>query len=165
VINKPTKRNKSKFLPAILLLLSLSVIVPPIRPAYACSCARPSAPNQALADATVVFSGQVTNIEQVKGRLNVTFRVDEQWKGNSAQSLVIQTTATTAMCGYAFEVGQTYLVYAHHRQGRLQTNQCSRTTILSQAAEDLSVLSKDKPCKGWKGGKLKADAIGFRLKS
>jgi len=72
MINKPPKRSKSKFFSAFLLLLSLSVIVPPTRPAYACSCARSSAPNQALADATVVFSGQVTNIERVKGRLNVT---------------------------------------------------------------------------------------------
>jgi hypothetical protein len=146
----PPQRKKLIFFPAILLLLGLSVLMPPTRPAYACSCVRQSVPNQALADATVVFSGQVTNIGQVKGRLNITFRVDEQWKGDSAQSLVIQTAATTAMCGYPFEVGQTYLVYANRRQGRLQTNQCSRTTLLSQAAEDLSVLSKDIPCKGWK---------------
>lgn len=136
------KRKPSKFLPAILLLLSLGVIMLPTRPAYACSCRRPPPPNQALADATVVFSGQVTSIERVKGRLNVTFRVDKQWKGEPAQSLIVQTAATTAMCGYPFKVGQIYLVYVNHRQGRLQTNQCSRTSLLSQAAEDLSVLNR-----------------------
>lgn len=110
------------------------------KPAYACSCVRPPAPSQALANATVVFSGQVTNIEQVKGRLNVTFRINQQWKGEPAQSLVIQTSVTTAMCGYPFEAQETYLVYANYRQGRLQTNQCSRTRLLSQAGEDLSVF-------------------------
>lgn len=120
-------------------------MVTPTRPAYACSCVRPPAPNQALANAAVVFSGRVTNIERVKGRLNVTFRVDKHWKGTPGQSLTVQTSATTATCGYPFKVGQTYLVYADRRQGGLQTNQCSRTTLLSQAAEDLSVLGKGKP--------------------
>lgn len=141
-MTKPLKRNPSKFLPAILLPLCLGVIMLPTRPAYACSCRRPPVPNQALADATVVFSGQVKSIERVKSRLNVTFRVDKQWKGEPVQSLIVQTATTTAMCGYPFKVGQLYLVYANYRQGRLQTHQCSRTNLLSQAAEDLSVLNK-----------------------
>lgn len=133
--------NKLNVLAATLLLMSLGVTLLSI-PAYACSCVRLPAPSQALANATVVFSGQVTNIEQVKGRLNVTFRINQQWKGEPVQSLVIQTFATTAMCGYPFEAQETYLVYANYRQGRLQTNQCSRTRLLSQAGEDLLVLSK-----------------------
>lgn len=141
-MTEPFQRNQPKFLPAFLLLLCLGVIMSPTRPAYACSCVRPPAPNQALADATVVFSGQVTNIERVKGRLNVTFHVDKHWKGEPAQSLIVQTFATTAMCGYPFKVGQIYLVYAKHRQGKLQTNQCSRTNLLSRAAEDLSVFDR-----------------------
>lgn len=146
-MTKPLRRNPLKPLSS-LLLLCLGITVSSARPAYACSCMRPSAPNQALAEATAVFSGQVTNIEQVRLKLNVTFRVDEWWKGEPVQNIVVQTAATTAACGYPFEVGQTYLVYASHRQGRLQTNYCSRTALLSQAADDLSILSKALPCKG-----------------
>ncbi|WP_446388016.1 hypothetical protein [Coleofasciculus sp. B1-GNL1-01] len=130
-MTNPLKRYHSKFAPVVFLLFCTGVAILPIRPTYACSCVRPPDSEQALADATVVFSGQVTNIQRVNGRLSVTFGVDEQWKGKPAQRLVIQTAATTAMCGYPFEVGQTYLVYANHRRGRLQTNQCSRTTLVS----------------------------------
>src|SRR5713101_1070561 len=42
-------------------------------------------------------------------------------------------------CGYAFQTGEDYVVYAYkNADGRLQTGICSRTRPLRQAAEDIS---------------------------
>jgi hypothetical protein len=43
-------------------------------------------------------------------------------------------------CGYAFERGRDYLVYASEAEGILQTGICSRTARAERAAEDLSYL-------------------------
>jgi hypothetical protein len=41
-------------------------------------------------------------------------------------------------CGYNFEKGKKYLVYASEHRGRLYAGICSRTRLLSEAAEDLA---------------------------
>lgn len=133
-----------------LLLISVlaagynAAIAPP--PAYSCSCAPSPDPLQALDEATAVFSGRVADISQHRGRLTVTFDVDQQWKGETAQRLVVTTSASTAMCGFAFELNEAYLVYARDSQGSLQTGQCSRTARLDGASTDLSQLEESPPC-------------------
>ena len=146
-MTKLLQRQHLKPLSLTILLFGLSITIPSTRPAYACSCLQPPAPNQALADARAVFSGKVTNIQQDRYTLNVTFEVDQQWKGDEAETIVIQTATSSATCGYPFEVNQTYLVYANQPQGsKLRTDHCSRTTLLNQATDDLSELGKDLPC-------------------
>lgn len=110
--------------------------------ATACSCAPPPPPNQALEEATAVFAGEVTNLETNQGQLDITLAIQQVWKGDLGPTVAVQTPSTTAMCGYSFELGRVYLVYASDRNGRLQTNQCSRTTRLSQATDDLCELSE-----------------------
>ena len=44
-------------------------------------------------------------------------------------------------CGYAFQAGVDYIIYAYkNSEGRLETGICSRTRPLTQAAEDLAYL-------------------------
>lgn len=44
-------------------------------------------------------------------------------------------------CGFAFQVGVDYVIYAYRNaEGRLETGICSRTRLLSQAAEDLDYI-------------------------
>jgi hypothetical protein len=47
-------------------------------------------------------------------------------------------------CGYRFEVGARYLVFAYGDDAKLETNICQRTKELAQAAEDLKLLGKGK---------------------
>ena len=50
----------------------------------------------------------------------------------------IEIVSDLSDCGYPFEVGMGYVVYAYkNAEGRLQTNSCTRTRPLAGAAEDL----------------------------
>lgn len=142
---RTTNRRFFRLLLVSLLAVGFSIAIAP-PPAYSCSCAPSPDPLQALAEATAVFSGRVTDISQHRGRLTVTFDVDQQWKGETVPSVVITTSASTAMCGFTFELNETYLVYASESQSRLQTGQCSRTTRLNRASADLSQLGESQPC-------------------
>ena len=112
-----------------------------VKPAYGCSCLRPGPPLTALDQATAVFAGEVSAINQTARGFEVSFSVAEVWKGELPQNLVITTGPHSAACGYSFEVGQDYLVYAHGRDNnRLGAGLCSRTALLSNAADDLVEL-------------------------
>jgi hypothetical protein len=120
------------------------------RQALACSCAEPPPPKESLAKATVVFSGKVVKIEQdVPGDPNaprdimpkrVTLEVKETWKGTRKRRVVITTAGDTAQCGYPFQDGKIYLVYCFGKKEKLNTNLCTRTTLLESAAADLKDL-------------------------
>ncbi len=115
--------------------------------AYACSCAPPPTPSVALSQATTVFAGRVTAIDPPGGLFSssaspvkATVAVSQVWKGPVSNSLVVETASANATCGYTFEVGRDYLIYATGAPDRLQVSLCSRTQLLAGAVEDLQML-------------------------
>ncbi len=113
--------------------------------AWACSCVR-SSPRQAMAWADAVFVGLV--VETVRdaedineGHLFATMEVGKVWKGNVGERVVVRTAPHSALCGFHFDKGKRYLVYAYvNEDGVLSTNICSRTNLLERAEEDLLAL-------------------------
>jgi len=69
----------------------------------------------------------------------VRLAVNESFRGTEERVLEIETGTGGGDCGFAFESGQNYLVYAYRNKetGRLGTGICTRTQLLSKAAEDL----------------------------
>lgn len=124
------------------------VLVLGARQAAACSCAPVVAPDKALVQAAAVFLGKAVKVESpssqpIGGEVHVKFQVDRFWKGVASRDVVVGTWSNGAMCGYGFQEGENYLVYAHiDSQGRLQTSLCSRTRLEADADEDLSVLGE-----------------------
>jgi len=121
--------------------------------AYACSCFPSGGEplkqqvNRAKKDSSAVFSGRV--LEVVKKPENfqviVKFQVQSSWKGNVSKQITVTTGLDSAMCGYNFEVGESYLVYTSGANVKtLQTNLCTRTAKLSAAKADTKVLGKAK---------------------
>ena len=112
-------------------------------PVFACSCVVPPPPSEALEAAAAVFTGEVTNLSR-RGRGDryvVTFRVADVYKGEVRHRATLTTAQSTAACGYPFEEGERYIVYAHRMDdGTLAAGLCSRTARLDDAAEDLQVL-------------------------
>jgi hypothetical protein len=54
------------------------------------------------------------------------------------KEIEILTGQGSGDCGYAFQIGVDYVVYAYkNAEGRLETNICSRTRTLAQATEDM----------------------------
>ena len=138
----------SLFLAAVVASLGFSLLFPDR--AAACSCAVPEgqsrqeAVEQAFSESEAVFAGQVIALEEPDGPITdseapvtVTFRVSEAWKGGVGETLEVTTAVSDASCGYTFEPGESYLVYA---SGGLSVGTCSETKPLSGANEDLEVL-------------------------
>jgi hypothetical protein len=76
---------------------------------------------------------------------SVTLRVSEVWKGSKHETVQLATVPNDGVsCGYPFEEGQKYLVYAYEGQRGLTVDGCSATKPLSKAGADLAVLGNDK---------------------
>jgi hypothetical protein len=63
------------------------------------------------------------------------------WKGELKREIIITTNKDSAMCGYGFEVGKKYLVYANGLKNDLFVDNCSRTTNMSNKG-DVKYLTK-----------------------
>ena len=129
--------------PLSALLLAFAAIALPTD-ALACSCARPQPVPHAVDDATRVFVGSVTDIEDVDAfHQRVTFRVTEHFKGSAVESVELVTAKSSVMCGYPFVEDGSYVVYAHGKEGGLGASACSRTTLAIQGS-DLEALRSGK---------------------
>lgn len=123
--------------------------------ASACSCAEPDPPDEALDDSDAVFSGEVVDItEQSRDENLVAFDVSETWDGPEEGTLSVSTHPDSATCGYPFEEGTAYLVYAYGSDDDLHVSLCSRTTELEDAEDDIAALGSgdDSGTAGSSGG-------------
>lgn len=129
--------------------------------AAACSCANISQ-EEMYENADAVFVGSVISRKEKDGGFKealhalfgrdkprhytynkIDFHVTERWKGVDTNKITIVTALHSASCGFNFKKGEEYLVYAHESPAydeKLSTSICSRTTLLSEASEDLAAL-------------------------
>jgi hypothetical protein len=152
---------------ASLVLTVVGVVVLYPDCVYACSC--PWWPIQRyISSSDAVFSGKVVEIKKPPSGPGwsgndpetVTFRVIESWKGPGGGTLEVKTPVSGASCGYYFEEGQDYLVYASGKGESLGTSICSGTKSLSKADKDLALLGDgEKPKDG--GEETLNDTSGF----
>ena len=103
----------------------------------ACSCIPPPEPAKALAQSAAVFLAKVIEIDDA-GNVNktVTLEVEKWWKGGEAARVKVVTPSNGAACGFSFQVGERYLVYAHGARKNddlLQVSLCSRTRAAKTA--------------------------------
>ncbi len=120
---------------------------------YACSClpfGDESVTKQVArskTDARAIFSGKVLKVIRnlEKHQITVKLQAEKSWKGTVPRKITITTASDSALCGYNFEVGQSYLIYAQGASAKdLQTNLCTRTARISDAKADLRALGKGK---------------------
>jgi hypothetical protein len=72
-------------------------------------------------------------------------RLKQVWKGQLTKEVIINTPDNSAACGYSFEMGKSYLVFAHGTKGKiLRTGLCSGNRPLETAGEELRILGKGK---------------------
>lgn len=131
-------------LAALAAALLFAVLAAPR--AFACSCTAPASPQVELENADAVFSGRVLSVEPIGDRgayrrLAVRFALESVWKGvPEGEEVTVTTAADGATCGYSFEPGEAYLVYAYGDPGALSTGLCTRNDRLERAEEDLTAL-------------------------
>jgi hypothetical protein len=137
-------------------------------PSFACKCAQPS-PNLdtplavaewRISQSPVIFEGRAEKIEfqgwpikpqpgrtvQVKSNIRVTFSGARIYRGDARNEFAVETGLGLGDCGYHFEQGQSYLVYAWiEDSGSLSTGICSGTTPLDYAGAALRLLRGEPP--------------------
>ncbi len=108
---------------------------------FACDCKTLDF-QAALDSANIVFVGQATEVTTnwMSGGWKATFVVENSWK-MPTEGILVVNTPWEKDCGFIFEVGKKYLVYAN-KKFTTKTTICSRTRLLSEAGEDLQVLGK-----------------------
>src|SRR5437867_5669020 len=67
------------------------------------------------------------------GRVKVTLSVSETFRGAGGNILVVRTEVGTEACGYPFEVGHEYLVFANRNQEKVTVTTCSATQLSKMA--------------------------------
>ena len=152
---KPTLK---RFLLFVVHILFLSLASGPV---LSCSCEPPGPPLEELAVRDAVFAGRVVEIvekiadtedlsipfERSSEDLWIHFELSAVWKGELRKDVAIRTGADDAQCGYYFELGEQYLVYASSWQGDLYAGICSRTNALAAAAGEVEQLGE--PISRW----------------
>ena len=113
--------------------------------AFACSCLPPGTPQEELGKSDAVFAGKVVQVSgQVDGgaaeTVEVRFEVSQVWKGAESRTVQLKTSGSSASCGFNFEQGREYVVYASQQEGNLTAGLCSRTALLASAAGDVAAL-------------------------
>src|SRR3989338_11606000 len=119
----------------ILIIIFISLIS--ISSALACSCL-PSSVKDSFSESTEVFQGKVNGVQD-SGELNyVVFSVSKVWKGDLGSETKVSTAINDGMCGYNFEQGKEYTVFANEKHVSL----CSKTVPIVYGQEELSFLNK-----------------------
>jgi hypothetical protein len=146
-------KNFSLLGAAFLLFLSFDV-------AFGCVCFLAENPTpesvraarqKEFGKATVVFSGEVIKSDKFKAE----FKVDKIWKGDSINRVLMLTgikengdgTQTSSSCDFSFKLGEKYLIYAYGELDELKTHECSRSSLLKNAVEEIEGLEKITPHK------------------
>src|SRR5690606_4132600 len=132
---------------ARLMLLALLVVagtlVWPTR-AEACTCVPSGPPCEAAWRTDAIFLARVVSIATRPGATfgprTVNMRILTAFRGIEGESVEVTTGAGAGDCGYDFEAGRDYLVYAYRNGGRLATGICNRTRPIEEAEEDLDYL-------------------------
>lgn len=140
------------FIAAVVLSISPEII--------ACTCAfggGPACQEAWRAGIDAVFLGKVSAIETsshprtgapgamsmtfMGGMLQVTIDVEESFRGDAGKSATVFTPQSGASCGFHFEKGQSYIVFAHKtKEGELAVSMCSGTRPVANAQQDLAYL-------------------------
>lgn len=140
---------RSKLLFVVALLACLWTSEARLR---ACSCVGPIPACQATWQAHAVFVARVLAVVDeprpekpdpsvFRYYRRVSLDVTEVFRGEVTKSSALYTGQGGGDCGYAFEVGESYLIYAHRPPtGELTTGICSRTRTITDAADDLAYL-------------------------
>lgn len=136
-------------------ILILAILILSSASALACSCLITTVQEQ-IGRSPAIFAGTVVSYDTIgfvrstADPARVVFNVSKVWKGEVHEYTEVQTAVSGASCGYEFEEGEEYLVYASEGDpitgaDGLSVGLCSRTAKLADAQEDLQVLGGGRP--------------------
>lgn len=128
----------------LAILLSALMLLP--SSAIACSCLSSATVQEEKEQSSRVFLGHVAAIEVLRSPDRdrpykiVTFAVSETFKGSPVHKLQVSTGMGNGDCGYFFDSGREYVVYASGEDDHLVTSYCSLTGLASDSRSGLAIL-------------------------
>lgn len=138
------------FLP---MAITLTVWLMSAASALACSCMGNPPPCQAYGNTAAVFVGTPIELKPTTVKHNESgrvyeypqrvfvFRVEEGFRGVEATEVQVTTGMGGGDCGYNFQIGERYIVYAgRDANNTIITSICTRTRPLIEAGEDLEYI-------------------------
>ena len=135
------------------VILALAAPGPFSHEVASCECGPKLAPTpEYIASAAVVFAGtavaEVLEREPFDGRLfakgtRTLFAVSEVWKGDVPSSGFVWIMSP-AGCGYSFEIGESYVVFAFSSTRGLTTSMCDFTSPSRDASSTMAILGPPK---------------------
>lgn len=126
-------------------IFAVSLLIP-FQRAYACECESKPDLEEAVEKSSLVFVGQVKEIKDNplrKEQREVRFIVSRKLKGFeevSTNNVLIYTPSEFEYCGFKFQPGLDYLVFATGSPAHFQTTTCSRTDVLDKVLTDVHKL-------------------------
>jgi hypothetical protein len=127
-------RHSTTLLAAVALALATA---PLPRTAAACSCTNELTLQQEFGFANAVFSGRVVSVDPVGDGFHVLAVLEPiaRWKGGIGPTVGVLTPENQGICGFPFEIGGEYLVFAFESYAvgstPFFTHSCSRTSPLA----------------------------------
>lgn len=121
--------------------------------AVGCMCVKSPDVPAALGRADAVFAGVIVGKQDAAAEnamlssmdpIAYFFDVTDVWKGAVGDTAVVTTARHSASCGYPFELGRSYIVYATYSrtvEGELRTNLCTRTHPTDLPENDAEALN------------------------
>jgi hypothetical protein len=113
--------------------------------ALPCSCFMPNPVCSSYWKTPLVFSGRAVSKQLIyddpkpgvigPGRYEVAFMVTESLRGDAGKQIVIRTHNQSSACGFDFEDGQDYVVFAYEQNGEWWTTKCSLTHRVKDAED------------------------------
>lgn len=118
------------------------------REAWACSCAESGSVQENKSRSDAVFEGTAASVKPSSlflfgspaKAVKASFQVNEVWKGQVAPFIEVLTVGSGESCGYEFQEGERYLVYATATGKSLEVSLCSGTILTSEANEHMTLL-------------------------
>jgi 5-hydroxyisourate hydrolase-like protein (transthyretin family) len=136
----------------ILVAFAVSLIFCCALKAYACSCAfGGGAPCQEYWRAEAVFSGTIIGSSSIKVKeesfprteRQVRVAITQAFRGIEGGQTEVITGLGGGDCGYGFELGKSYLIYAFRseRDGKFHTSICTRTRPIGDSDDDIAFIN------------------------
>lgn len=125
---------------------SWALLTPPLQAACQCDT---QTPEELRDQATLIFSGTVSDIQTDKQTSEKTFDFDviDTFKGDTDLDVKLADSGAGTDCDLGMKEKENYLVYARWVWGAMVTNRCFGTKKLDQADADTKVIG---PSDSWK---------------
>jgi hypothetical protein len=120
----------------LLNVLALMLAAPALLPA--CFCEHPNRACEIFTKVPSIFHGTVVSLSVEGMTLKADFVVSETFRGEARQQVSISTHSQSSACGFEFQKGLEYIVYASPdaQTGALSASSCSLTHRVDPGKQD-----------------------------